>query len=299
MSSSPLVMMVDPMHYEVRYAINPWMEPGRWSQDPDGFRQRAIDASLQLRDALVRAGCRIEWAPGSAGLPDMVFPANAAVVLDGRAMMARFRYPQRQGEEAPFHAIFESLRERGLIRQIERMPEGVFQEGAGDCIWDAERGWFWAGFGPRSSAASLDVLRDYFGRPVVPLGLASERCYHLDVCFLPLSGGEILYLPDALTPQARDELQRRVPASLLMPATEEDLRHFNINAVNVGRTIVMSRATASLRERLEVRGYELIEVDLAPFMMSGGGAYCMTLRLDRSSRKDPAAVSPEPTRAAA
>jgi hypothetical protein len=25
------------------------------------------------------------------------------------------------------------------------------------------------------------------------------------------------------------------------------------------------------------------EVDLSPFIMAGGGAYCMTLRLDRSS----------------
>ena len=31
------------------------------------------------------------------------------------------------------------------------------------------------------------------------------------------------------------------------------------------------------------RGYQLHEVDLTPFMLSGGGAYCMTLRLDRSS----------------
>ena len=29
--------------------------------------------------------------PGVADLPDMVFPANAAVVLDRRALVARFR----------------------------------------------------------------------------------------------------------------------------------------------------------------------------------------------------------------
>jgi hypothetical protein len=27
----------------------------------------------------------------------------------------------------------------------------------------------------------------------------------------------------------------------------------------------------------------VIEVDLAPFILSGGGAYCMTLRLDRAA----------------
>ena len=32
--------------------------------------------------------------------------------------------------------------------------------------------------------------------------------------------------------------------------------------------------------RVAERGYRSIDVDLLPFMMSGGGAYCMTLRLD-------------------
>jgi N-dimethylarginine dimethylaminohydrolase len=31
-------------------------------------------------------------------------------------------------------------------------------------------------------------------------------------------------------------------------------------------------------------GYHLVVVDLDPFILSGGGAYCMTLRLDRASR---------------
>jgi N-dimethylarginine dimethylaminohydrolase len=45
----------------------------------------------------------------------------------------------------------------------------------------------------------------------------------------------------------------------------------------------MARAPASLREKLSAAGYALTEVDLAPFILSGGAAYCMTLRLDRHS----------------
>ena len=41
---------------------------------------------------------------GVPGLPDMVFPANAAVVLNGRAIVARFRHYERQGEERHFLA---------------------------------------------------------------------------------------------------------------------------------------------------------------------------------------------------
>ena len=53
--------------------------------------------------------------------------------------------------------------------------------------------------------------------------------------------------------------------------------------MNIGRTIIMARAPQSLHRKLADQGYALREVDLAPFILSGGGAYCMTLRLDRSS----------------
>ncbi|TPQ28067.1 amidinotransferase, partial [Cupriavidus pinatubonensis] len=79
------------------------------------------------------------------------------------------------------------------------------------------------------------------------------------------------------------ELRARVPASLRIEATEDDLRHFSVNAVNLHDQVVMTRTTPHLRAELGGRGYQLREVDLSPFMLSGGGAYCMTLRLDRSS----------------
>jgi hypothetical protein len=45
----------------------------------------------------------------------------------------------------------------------------------------------------------------------------------------------------------------------------------------------MARPPADLRARLKARGYGVVPVDLSPFMLSGGAAYCMTLRLDRRS----------------
>jgi N-dimethylarginine dimethylaminohydrolase len=53
--------------------------------------------------------------------------------------------------------------------------------------------------------------------------------------------------------------------------------------VNIGRKIIMARPPAHVRAMLEARGYSVTGVDLDPFILSGGGAYCMTLRLDRSS----------------
>ena len=48
--------------------------------------------------------------------------------------------------------------------------------------------------------------------------------------------------------------------------------------------IVMARAPASLhRSGSRPAATAVSEVDLEPFILSGGAAYCMTLRLDRTS----------------
>ena len=40
------------------------------------------------------------------GLPDMVFAANSALVIDGVALLARFRHAQRAGEERFYEKWF-------------------------------------------------------------------------------------------------------------------------------------------------------------------------------------------------
>ncbi len=274
-------LMTDPAHYDVRYTINPWMRPEAWSADPDANRAAALAASLALRIALEDSGATVHTVPPAAGLPDLVFPANAAIVLDGKALAARFRHPERRGEEPHFIAALEGLRDAGVLSDVSQIE--VDQEGAGDCIWDVARGLFWVGSGPRSDPRSAEIIARHFGAQVVHLPLATEQFYHLDTCFCPLSGGEILYYPPALTAEARRRLTDLAPSHLLIEASAEDAAGFCVNAVCLGRTIIMARPPLALRARLEALGYRVLGVDLAPFMLSGGGAFCMTLRLDWAS----------------
>jgi N-dimethylarginine dimethylaminohydrolase len=283
MALKPKLLMVDPSHFEVSYVINPWMKPGAWHEDPVGHLRQAQACSAALHTALVRAGAEVVMMPGAPGLPDMVFPANAAVVLDRRAIVARFACDERRGEEALFVKEFKALQARGLLDVVVQYPEGIFQEGAGDCIWDDGRQHFWAGYGQRSAKASLTVTEDFFNVPVVPLELVSPRFYPLDTCFLVLSGGEILYYPPAFSEDGRAVIEGLAGRDNVLAASDEDAAAFAVNAVNFGREIVMARPPATLIARLEERGYRVHAVDLDPFILSGGGAYCMTLRLNRFS----------------
>src|SRR5579875_274655 len=113
----PAFLVVDPAHFEVSYTINPWMRPALWSADPAAFRQAARAAFTELTSALKANGAALEVLPGVAGAPDLVFPANAGVVLDGRAVLARFRHAERQVEEPVFLAAFATLQARGLLNE--------------------------------------------------------------------------------------------------------------------------------------------------------------------------------------
>ncbi len=276
----PSFLLVSPAHYEVSYAINPWMKPGTWSEDPARHLAAAQAAFAGLRVALREAGADVEVIDGVPGLPDMVFPANAGIVLDRKALVAAFRYPQRQGEEAVFRAAFESLRERGQLDEVTALPEGMFQEGAGDCIWDATRRLAWTGYGPRSSAEAPAYVAALFGIDHVALELATEQFYHLDTCLCVLPHGEVFFYPSAFTRVGLAAIHAAVPPELRMEAEPEDAARFCVNAVALDRTVVMAQATPRLKSRFAERGYWVKDVGLQPFILSGGGAYCMTLRLD-------------------
>jgi N-dimethylarginine dimethylaminohydrolase len=277
-------LMTDPAHYAVSYSINPWMRPDLWEIGAEALGRRARAASRDLASALRGLGAAVDWVAAEPGLPDLVFPANAAVVLDGRALMARFRWPERRGEEPAFRRAFDRLVERGLLKEVVELPEGLFHEGAGDAIWDARRSLVWTGWGPRSDRAASDAIAETFGVAALPLRLATDRYYHLDTCFCPLAGGEVLYYPPAFTPEALGTIRERVAPGDLIEASDEDAAAFCVNAISLGRDIVMAQPPAALRARLEARGYRVHGIDLSPFILSGGGAFCMTLRLDLTSQ---------------
>src|SRR5215475_6810518 len=167
-------LMCRPEHFAVNYTINPWMDPQSWARDANAHAAAAGEWAA-LHRKLIELGGAIEHVPPAPGLPDLVFTANAAVVLDRRVLLARFRHGERSREQPHFAAAFRSLQARGLVDAVRELPEGVVLEGAGDCVWDAQRKLFWMGYGPRSDAGAQGPVEDMFGQDVLALELADER----------------------------------------------------------------------------------------------------------------------------
>jgi N-dimethylarginine dimethylaminohydrolase len=282
-SARPHLLMCQPRHFAVTYSINPWMDPQSWADRGGNLHGEAQRQWTGLREALTAVGALVETIDPTPDLPDLVFTANAAVVLDRKVVLSRFRYPERQKEEAIFAAGFTALRERGVVDDVYQLPSGLILEGAGDCIWDARRRLFWLGCGFRSDASAAFFLTQQLGRPVVALPLAQSRFYHLDTAFCVLPCGSLIYHPEAFTPAAQATIDAHVAPEHRIALDRADAERFAANAVCVRNTIVLSSCSKSLRSALQERGYTIVQTPLQAFLRSGGSACCLTLRLDHRS----------------
>jgi N-dimethylarginine dimethylaminohydrolase len=289
--AQPRFLMCPPRHFAVTYSINPWMDPKAWADGGDALHATAARQWAALHRALLANGAAIETVAPAPDLPDLVFTANAAVVLDGKALLARFRHAERRGEEPLFEAGFRALERRGLIADVATMPEGVALEGAGDCIWDTRRRLFWMGCGFRSDPAAAAVVERVFGVRCVPLKLADPSFYHLDTALCALPCGGVIYHPGAFTPDALAALHAEVAPADRIALEAADATRFAANAVCFGRVVVLSSASLSLRRALKSRGYTVVATPLTAFQKSGGSACCLTLRLDHASAAVPAQAS--------
>ncbi len=282
----PFFLMTDPSHFDVFYEINPWMQPKAWGDDDaaaarrgrlgfGGLAPRHREGGRRGRD--YRRGPR----PARPGVPRQR-RGGAGRQGAGRPLPPSASASARRRSSAPPSG---RLKARGLVREVIELAPGVFQEGAGDCIWDADRGLFWAGFGQRSTCASLAAIADTFGRRVVGLELATAPLLPPRHLLLPAGGRQGALLSARL--HARRAGRDPRPCRARRPRSRRATRKPRPSA----STPSTSDATSSWPARrhrcarkLAARGYRLHEVDLAPFILSGGAAYCMTLRLDRRSR---------------
>ena len=256
-------LMCEPDHFAVVYRINPWMDPARGTS-----ARHAVEQWRTVRDAYRAAGHSVETIAPAPGLPDMVFAANSAVVIDGTAWLANFRYAERKGEERFYEDWFAA---HGFsVQRAEHVHEG---EGdfalAGDVLL--------AGTGFRTDVEAHREAARVFDREVVTLELVDPRYYHLDTALFVLAPGQIAYNPAAFSAASQAELRRRYPDAYL--ATERDAEAFGCNAACDGRTVFLPTGADELAASLTRDGFIVVPLDLSELRKAGGSVKCCTLEL--------------------
>jgi N-dimethylarginine dimethylaminohydrolase len=240
--------MCRPDYFTVDYVINPWMAGLKSSLDID----LAKTQWESLRDTIGEYADIAEIEP-QPGLPDLVFT---------------------RPEEAHYKKWF---RDNGF--ELLDLDEKIGFEGAGDCLFDRRGPWLWVGYGYRTEIEAHAEIQRFWDVDLVSIKLIDSRFYHIDTCFCPLTDGFLMYHPPAFDFDSRIAIESRIPPHKRIIVDTMDAGNFACNAVNVGDTVILNKASDPLKARLMLAGFKVREVELSEFLKAGGSAKCLTLKL--------------------
>jgi N-dimethylarginine dimethylaminohydrolase len=255
--------MTAPTFFAVEYAINPWMDTST-SVDT----HIALNQWETLRQTYKELGHTVELVEPVAGLPDMVYAANAGLLVNGKAVVSRFAYPQRAGESA---AYTEWMARHGYDPAETRHVN----EGQGDLLVVGSI--ILAGYGFRTERRAHDEIAALVGMPVVSLELVDPRFYHLDTALTVLDDTTVAYYPPAFSDESRARLLDLFPDAIEVASA--DAYVLGLNAVSDGLNVVLPAAATGFADQLRDAGFRPIGVDLSELLKGGGSIKCCTLEV--------------------
>jgi N-dimethylarginine dimethylaminohydrolase len=271
-------LMVEPAHFRVDYAINPFMDP---ADQPDPVASRAQwDAVVTAIEA---AGGSVDVLDQRADAPDMVYAMNLGLALadrdGGHAVLSHMRYPERRMETESAAGWFG---DRGyLLHTTGRDGVGAHFE-AGDAFpW---RGELVVGFGPRTEKLALKHLAHELDVAVRGVRITPPGMYHLDLAFCPLDDTRAMVCPAAFDDASARKLLGLVPEPLVL--SEAEAMTFCANSVVVGRTVIMPACPDRVRAQLEDWDFEVVVAGVPEFLKGGGAVRCLTNPLDITLGRD-------------
>jgi N-dimethylarginine dimethylaminohydrolase len=221
-----------------------------------------------LRQTYLDLGHTVDLIEPLPGLPDMVFAANGATVVDGTVLAVQFRDPERADEAPAYKSWFASA---GFVVHDSKHTN----EGEGDILPVGD--FLLGGTGFRTVHAAHLQAQELFGRPVITLQLVDPAYYHLDTALCVLDDRTVAYLPSAFSPGSQAVLRRLFPDAII--ATPADAAVLGLNAVSDGANVVLAVQATALSAALRKRGYRTIGVDLSELRKAGGGPKCCTLEV--------------------
>ncbi|WP_176562047.1 dimethylargininase [Mycolicibacterium palauense] len=255
--------MTPPTYFAVEYAINPWMDT-----DTEVDAGLALAQWEQLRQTYLRLGHTVDLVAPVAGLPDMVYAANGGLIVNGAAVVARFKHPERQGESGAY---------AGWMTDAGHTPRhtDAVNEGQGDLLVVGEM--VLAGTGFRTDHAAHAEIAELTGLPVVSLHLVDPRFYHLDTALAVLDDTTIAYYPPAFDDESRLLLQQLFPGAIQVASA--DAYVLGLNAVSDGRHVVLPSRATGFAQQLFDAGFVPVPVELSELLKGGGSVKCCTLEV--------------------
>jgi len=274
------VAMVDPTHFRIDYAINPYMT------DAQG-QLKKVDSALAkkqwqaLKAAYEKLGLDVAVVKGDKNLPDMVFAANQSFpfldLKNGKksVVLSRMRSEFRRPEVAHFETFYKS--QGYAVYNLEAATSSTHFEGNGDALLQWPYNLIWGGYGERTSPEVYEELSARFGYSVAMLKLVNKNFYHLDTCFSILNESTVVVQKEAFD-DAGLEMIRAGFANVIFTELDENLNGFVCNCHSPdGKHVIVQAGAKKFRAAIEKNNFQVIEVETGEFIKSGGSVFCMKM----------------------
>ena len=287
------LLMCPPWKYDVAH----FLQNAHMKMSREVLHHKAQKQWISLYNLLTHdLGTQVYLSPPAVGMMDMVFAANAGLVRGNKAIVSNFTAHARKGETEPYLETLENL-------DFEcKVTENEF-EGQGDALFSHNGTILWIGHGFRTNPHSHDEVANYFdlqnnvdwddfsysfvnnkdgeeGVNCFPMRLINPKFYHLDTCFCPLDGGNLLFYPKAFTQQGRKRIYSKFSEDKCIEVDDEDAELFACNAISIGEHVIMHQVSDKLKYDLQNYGYIVHENNMSEFLLSGGSTKCSVLHLD-------------------
>lgn len=202
-------------------------------------------------------------------LPESVFVGDMGVIYKNDFIVGRFKCAQRRADERHIAQWFEEHRFDLLYHPSFSGPRPDTFEG-GDALLSHDRKHLWFGFGTSSSynfKRHLDDLFDEEDLIVRPVMIRDSRFSHLNACFNPLATGELLWYPDAFDSHSRMIIESWYDGKIIEVSEDDALRNV-CSSISIKDVLIVSKISQELLEKLEARGYDVIQVNVSEFKNS-------------------------------
>lgn len=227
--------------------------------------EKAIEQHRAYCEALVRCGLSLIELDADAKYPDSTFVEDTAILTEGCAVITRPGAASRSGEIV---SMAETLAQ--YYYKLDRVEGPGTIDGGDVCQIDNH---FLIGISNRTNAEGAEQLSKY-------LQAAGFTSGHIDIRgingLLHLKSG-ISYLGEnriLVTDALAGEKQLEGFEVVDVPEGEE----YAANCIRVNDHLLFAAGFPKLRNKLEVLGYNIIELQMSEFQKMDGGLSCLSLR---------------------
>ncbi|NRA65623.1 MAG: amidinotransferase [Pseudobacteriovorax sp.] len=275
------IAMVNPMYFDLKYAINPHMKDDAGNMHSVD-RDVALGQWQELKGAYESLGFEVVVWDGEPGFPDMVFCANQSLPYidqQGRpsALMSRMASAPRSGEVPFIESNLQSMSIQTNKLTVSDHPELYF-EGTGDALWVPGRRLILGGYGFRTHQSVYEDVGRIVNSPIALFELRNPKFYHLDTCLSILSDTTVLACREAYTETGWNLLSCLFEDVIEVSVEESDSPGFACNAhCPDGKHVLIQKGNRQCLAQLNERGFIPIELNTDQFILSGGSVFCLKL----------------------